>query len=368
MQGLKFAENFARRRKQLGMTQSDVAAYAGVSSAAVSKWEQGLSYPDLTLLPKLATLLDVTIDALLGYEPQLTKHKILELYSQFANRFAVESFEAVQADIEAMLKEYYACYPFLIRMAQLYLNYYPASAQPELIWQRIIELCERTVTHSGDYRLSEEARMIHASVLLMSGRPQELLEHLGEDITIHYGAEQMIAHAYAMLGDQQKAKLTMQASMFQHLFGLIIGSIESLLLEVENEKHFDEIVRRLEQLLSLFNVEAMNINQVFIFYFKAAIGYMQQQRPQEALRMLEQYYKVCSTMKLPIQINGDDYFYLIDEWIARDVHLSVQPPRDELSIKKDLLNIITSNPGFSPLHDEPAFKAIVSNLRHQLQL
>src|SRR5690606_1804998 len=134
MQGLKFAQHFTQRRKQLSMTQGDVAAYVGVSSAAVSKWEQGLSYPDLTLLPKLATLLDVTMDALLGYEPQLTRNKIRELYGSFAKRFATEDFETVQADIEAMLKEYYSCYPFLIRMAQLYLNYYMKASKPALLF------------------------------------------------------------------------------------------------------------------------------------------------------------------------------------------------------------------------------------------
>lgn len=79
MQQLKFAEIFSSRRKQLRMTQGEVAAYVGVSNAAVSKWEQGLSYPELTLLPRLATLMDLSIDALLGYNPQLTRKKLMSI-------------------------------------------------------------------------------------------------------------------------------------------------------------------------------------------------------------------------------------------------------------------------------------------------
>ena len=47
------------KRKQLGLTQENVAEYLGVSTPAVSKWENGTTYPDIMLLPALARLLDV---------------------------------------------------------------------------------------------------------------------------------------------------------------------------------------------------------------------------------------------------------------------------------------------------------------------
>jgi len=368
MQGLKFAQHFTMRRKQLGLTQGDVAAYVGISSAAVSKWEQGLSYPDLTLLPKLATLLDMTIDALLGYEPQLTRNKITELYSNFAKRLAEESFETVQADIEAMLKEYYSCYPFLNRMAQLYLNYYVKASNPESVFQRIIELCERTITHSDNYHLNQEAHMLHAAVLLMSGKPQELLQYLGEDIKIHYGAEQMIAQAHAMLGDVQKAKLMLQASQFQYLFGLIGSSVESMMFDIDNTQRFDESIRRIELILATYNIISINIHLALAFYCKAAAGYMQQQRPDAALRMVKCYYDACCKLTYPLKVHGDEFFDLIDEWLENEAELGTQTPRDEQSIKSDMLNIWTQNPIFAPLQENDDFKAIMVNLRHTLKL
>lgn len=44
-----------------------------------------MSFPDITLLPKLATYFNVSIDELIGYEPQLTREQIKELYSQLKN-------------------------------------------------------------------------------------------------------------------------------------------------------------------------------------------------------------------------------------------------------------------------------------------
>ena len=57
-------------RKRLGMTQDKLAEQLGVTAQAVSKWENDQSCPDITMLPKLAELFGISIDALLGCETQ----------------------------------------------------------------------------------------------------------------------------------------------------------------------------------------------------------------------------------------------------------------------------------------------------------
>ena len=56
----------ATKRKSLSMTQEDLAKSLGVSSQAVSKWENDLSCPDITLLPQLAKTLNCTTDYILS--------------------------------------------------------------------------------------------------------------------------------------------------------------------------------------------------------------------------------------------------------------------------------------------------------------
>lgn len=58
------------RRKALGFTQQALAEKLNISFQAVSKWENDTSYPDVTLLPQLAAVLNVSIDSLLGYPSQ----------------------------------------------------------------------------------------------------------------------------------------------------------------------------------------------------------------------------------------------------------------------------------------------------------
>ena len=55
MAEINIAKQLLAARHEKKITQEELASYVGVSKAAVSKWESGVSFPDITLLPKLAT-------------------------------------------------------------------------------------------------------------------------------------------------------------------------------------------------------------------------------------------------------------------------------------------------------------------------
>lgn len=73
---LNIGKCIIHKRKEKGITQEQLANYIGVSKASVSKWESGSSYPDILLLPEIATYFNISVDELLGYSPQLTKEDI----------------------------------------------------------------------------------------------------------------------------------------------------------------------------------------------------------------------------------------------------------------------------------------------------
>ena len=64
----RFGAFVARLRKEKGLTQRQLAELVGVSDKAVSKWERGLSLPDISLLEPLADALGVTVAELLHGE------------------------------------------------------------------------------------------------------------------------------------------------------------------------------------------------------------------------------------------------------------------------------------------------------------
>lgn len=59
-------ENIRSLRMANGITQEQFGYELGVSAQAVSRWENGATYPDITMLPMIADYFDVTLDELMG--------------------------------------------------------------------------------------------------------------------------------------------------------------------------------------------------------------------------------------------------------------------------------------------------------------
>ena len=81
---------------QKNLTQEELAGYLGITPQSVSKWEWGESYPDITLLPALANILETSIDLLLGMdairaeETRCGIHKTAVRYQRMGDYAAAE--------------------------------------------------------------------------------------------------------------------------------------------------------------------------------------------------------------------------------------------------------------------------------------
>ncbi|MEG0051241.1 MAG: helix-turn-helix domain-containing protein [Terrisporobacter sp.] len=68
MDKIKIGESIYNLRKLKKITQEQLGDYVGVSKGAISKWESGVSYPDIEMLPVLARFFSVSIDELLNFD------------------------------------------------------------------------------------------------------------------------------------------------------------------------------------------------------------------------------------------------------------------------------------------------------------
>ncbi|MGM9662917.1 MAG: helix-turn-helix domain-containing protein [Oscillospiraceae bacterium] len=79
---MEFSEKLRTLRAQRGMTQEELAAVAGVSRNAVSKWENGRGYPNWESLKRISREFGVTVDELIGGEElrclSLENHSLLK--------------------------------------------------------------------------------------------------------------------------------------------------------------------------------------------------------------------------------------------------------------------------------------------------
>ena len=72
-------EMISSLRKEKNMTQSDLAEKMNVTDKAVSKWERNLSCPDISSIPKLSEILDVSVEKLLNTQTKYNSSKIEDI-------------------------------------------------------------------------------------------------------------------------------------------------------------------------------------------------------------------------------------------------------------------------------------------------
>ena len=82
---INLGENIKALRQEKSITQETLANYLGVSFQSVSKWERGLTYPDITLLPALAVFFGVSTDELLGINKSSDEEELSKLLEDYDN-------------------------------------------------------------------------------------------------------------------------------------------------------------------------------------------------------------------------------------------------------------------------------------------
>ncbi len=142
---LQLSENIKRLRREKNLTQEDIATELGISYQAVSRWETGLSYPDIELLPELAAMLGVSMDILFGMDEKSEEMKLAQ--------YDMESDAATNADEQIKLtKKYIAMLPnntyLKYRLISEYKNKGMEYAATKL--EEIRKLCRFIVEHTTD--------------------------------------------------------------------------------------------------------------------------------------------------------------------------------------------------------------------------
>lgn len=115
---MTLSQNISRLRKANSMTQEQLAEALGISFAAVSKWERGVTTPELRLIIEMADLFGVSVDALLGYHVQSGACEALaeRLYELQVKK----SFTEAVGEMEKALVRYPNDFRIVYRCGEMY--------------------------------------------------------------------------------------------------------------------------------------------------------------------------------------------------------------------------------------------------------
>lgn len=154
-------------RKERGITQEQLAASIGISFQAVSKWENGIALPDITLAPKLASYFNVSMDELFDF-----------------------NLKQIEYDVEAIADEAYKY----------------RQCDPEE---------SRRILENGLKKYPENDILLNNLLYVIDylGNPEQAISIAGKlidkatDNSIRYDALRFMAYAYKAKGDLLSAKM-----------------------------------------------------------------------------------------------------------------------------------------------------------------
>jgi len=366
MKEINLGDVVIKNRHRLGITQDDLAAYMGVSKAAVSKWETGTTYPDITLLPKLADYFNISIDKLMGYEPQMTREEIRKLHKQLSKEFISQPIEQVLEHCRDITKKYFSCFPLLYQIGSLYVNYGVMAGEKEKIkriYEDARELFKRVKTGTDDIDLAKQALNMEALCMLSLNRPNDVLDLLGQPDFSMTAPEPLLASAYQLLGRNKEAKGILQIGIYYHM--IVMMNLFSIYLGLclDDKKRFNETYQRAVHMAATFRLERLHPSILLSFYLTASQGYIKLGDTEKAIDVLEQYTLLATSNIYPLHLHGDNFFDLVDDWLEKTLALGDVLPRDSKTIRENISKSIENNKAFFSLQNDPRFKNIIQKLK-----
>ena len=363
MNELNIANIIIKKRRDKGITQAGLARYMGVSKAAVSKWEKEQSYPDITLLPRLAAYFNISVDELLGYSPQLTSDEIRKLCRNQSKAFIDKPFDEAMTEFREVIKEYYSCFPLVFHMSVLLLNQF-AMLSGEAHFEAVREakeLFECVASDCQDMILARDALNMQALCSILLEQPDDVFSLLGESVNVQSLDEgRLIAKAFVLAGNKVKAKEVYQCNMHKFLLHLAESLVDYIHLLNDDFDAAQTAFNRAIELIRLFNISKLNPETMAEAYLHGADMYCKHGDLEKALELLEKYMEFCTAGFLPLRIRGDDFFTDVDGWLNCDVsNLSVI---NEQALKNGLLHDLHDFSSFEALNDNPRYKRIVKTL------
>ena len=136
-------------RHEKDITQEEFAAILGVSCQSVSRWENGICYPDIELLPDIAEFFGVTVDCLMGINETVRKERIAKYLEQFQEAVSQGRIDDCIAVARNGIAEYPNSYMLLNKlMYALFLAGDSDGNIPE--WQENMKKYDSEITMIGE--------------------------------------------------------------------------------------------------------------------------------------------------------------------------------------------------------------------------
>lgn len=254
---MKIGEVIRKYRKELNMTQEEMASRLGVTTPAVNKWENGNSCPDIMLLAPIARLLNITLDTLLSFQNELTQEEIVQIVQEADELFAQRPYEEVYEWITKKI----ACYPNC----------------DVLIWQLAVMLDSQRLVKKIENPKLYDAYILKCYERVLGGKDEGMVTCAADSLFLYYFRQEKYEMAesylsyfseqnperkrkqamiYSKIGEVGKAYKAYEEMLFSgyQTLNMVLASLSHLALEEGKVEKARKYVNKLSKLAHLFEM------------------------------------------------------------------------------------------------------------------
>jgi transcriptional regulator with XRE-family HTH domain len=359
MERLQIGEVIYKLRKEKGITQEQLANFIGVSTAAVSKWEGGASYPDITLLPDLATFFGITIDKLLNYNIELSKSEVMEIYSECEKSFSSRSLDDAIQLSKSYLSKHPGSYLLKFRIGYLFFIYAWKAVQEQEIKDMMaysIKLFDDVANNCKDDELVE-ASLFQLGALYSNFEEYDIaIEVLNKIKKCKCDPEDILSSIYIKQGKAREARTLLQGKLYRNFHEIsltCIGLANSYEKEHDYERNerYHELAIDIKEVLSPQGDKVMALGNEYYHLGEACLRHGKIEKALDSFKTMLDHVKHND-----INILGD----FAEVWCFNELKRGEQ--KLSMNLYENLYKLF-EQPVYESIRDNEEFKRIMAELR-----
>ena len=181
-------------RREKDITQEQLAEYLGITSRAISQWECDRTAPDISQIPALCHIFDVSSDVLLGIDIEKNNEEIKKYLSDAAEL----GYQGKDTECTALLREANKKFPrdykIMERLADSLVCEYSRKGIKE--YDEVFDLCNRILGECTDSAIRYEAIGTLGTAYGYAGKKEEMLKLAKEMPRTHFSYEDFMMYRW----------------------------------------------------------------------------------------------------------------------------------------------------------------------------
>ena len=291
------------KRKELMMTQQDIANYLGITTPAVSKWEKGSSYPDITLLPPLARLLKIDLNTLLAFNENLSDGEIKNIIKIIEEKIENENYDNGFEYAINCINEYPTCVDLIFNAVLSLIAYLPTLplVDQTTYKNKITKLYSRLLNSEVPEIRKEAVNYIFTQHIENKEYEQaeKIIEHLMTDKKVLLGTLYMEKENYLVASKLFEQRL-LENALENHN---ILNNMAKIAHLENNKEHTNKLLNKLSNMINIFDLMDCT---AFVPQFEIAI----KEKDQEQSIILLSY--ILNSMNSKWDINNSILYSHLD--------------------------------------------------------